>query len=155
MLRLLLLTLLCSGSTLGWTTSLTSHTKQQPVLSKLHASKNEVNDNVEKNSNRRNFLSSASMFVTTALVTGTMTSNPLSVQAADEDVDPFAEFDKIAQNIQGSSNYPNSISPLPTYKLTEKDLTADDSDVNTAPPNMEQALNDLKKKKTINPRTHG
>lgn len=182
MLRLLfLLTLLYTDSTLGWTTSLTSHTnkKQAKILSKLNASYPSKNDNHDDDNdgddkastNRRDFLSSASFTVTaaataataTTLFGGVMTSSPTMAVATDGESDPFAEFDKIAQGIQGSSNYPNSISPLPTYKLTEKDLTADESSSSSStsgtivPPasDMEQALNDIKKKKQINPTTHG
>ena len=48
---------------------------------------------------------------------------------ASSSVDPFAELDDMAAKIKlENSNYPNSISPLPTYKKTERELISDNED---------------------------
>jgi hypothetical protein len=77
--------------------------------------------------------------------------------------DPFAQMDSIAGKIKSSSNYPNSISPLPTYKQTEQELTSDKKPVDgkagaataTTFSDMEDALKNSKKRRNIDPLTHG
>jgi hypothetical protein len=80
--------------------------------------------------------------------------------------DPFAELDAIAEKIQASSsNFPNSISPLPTYKKQmEKDVTANKEESSTKssptsseeqPLDMAEALQESRKKKRVNSLTHG
>jgi hypothetical protein len=77
--------------------------------------------------------------------------------------DPFAELDAIAEKISSSSNFPNSGSPLPTYKQTEKDVTANEEESIKSSPttsseeplDMTEALKESRKRKRINPLTHG
>jgi hypothetical protein len=79
--------------------------------------------------------------------------------AAHAEEDPFAEMDAIAKKIKDSSNYPNSISPLPTYKATEKDLVSGSDDAqpksDAKSSDMAKVLEDIQKQKRIGPRTHG
>ena len=71
--------------------------------------------------------------------------------------DPFSKMDSIAAKIgSDNSGYPNSISPLPTFKQSEKELVQNEekSKIQTSS-EMEEALKNVRKEKRIDPRTHG
>ena len=76
-------------------------------------------------SSRRGFL----LDLTSCIVMGAASVVvPLPATVASAADDPFAELDDIAAKIKGEySSYPNSISPLPTYKTTAKELIEDDN----------------------------
>ena len=80
-----------------------------------------------------------------------------SSSAFAEDEDPFSKMDSIAAKIgSDKSGYPNSISPLPTFKQSEKELVQNEekSKIQTSS-EMEEALKNVRKEKRIDPRTHG
>jgi hypothetical protein len=111
-----------------------------------------------------------SLLGTVVTLTSWMTVGGASAQAGDEtgSSNPLAELDAIAAQIGRSSNYPNSISPLPTLKQTELELVREDARYNTPPPattttttigntpsDLSQALQESQRRKNIEPRTHG
>ena len=115
-------------------------------------------------SSRRGFL----LDLTSCIVMGAASVVvPLPATVASAADDPFAELDDIAAKIKGEySSYPNSISPLPTYKTTAKELIEDDNGGTAASKNdqpkvsggssdLDKALQDISKQKRIDPRTHG
>jgi hypothetical protein len=139
---LLLASIVCSVSAWGL------HPSDRSSTSRLYASAESRESSMLIQ--RRDLLLAAS-----GIVLGT-SFLPDAARASD---DPFAQMDAIAEKIKESSNYPNSISPLPTYKATEKELVSDGDD---APPksdkktsDMDKALGDMQKKKGIDPMTHG
>lgn len=75
-----------------------------------------------------------------------------------ESDDPFAQMDAIAEKIQSSSNFPNS-PPLPTSKQTEQELVPDEKQAESkkaaATSDLDSLLKETKKRKQIDPRTHG
>ena len=107
----------------------------------------------------------------------------LSVANADDAVDPLAQMDAIAAQINGGSagsggavtaglgsdsikrsGYPDSISPLPTAKFSEYDLVNDPPDVGSTKggrgggggsTDLQKALKESQSRKKIDPRTHG
>jgi hypothetical protein len=107
---------------------------------------------VHDSSHRRAFLSS----IRTAACFGLVATTTPAVARADEKPDPFAELDAIAEKIRSSSQFPNSSSPLPTYKKMEQELTTPlEESTAPPPPTMEEALKEARKRKRTDPLTHG
>ena len=130
---------------------------------------------------RRCILQRISLVATAAALTGTSSSS--SVANADDAVDPLAQMDAIAAQINGGSSagsggavsaglgsdsvkrsgYPESISPLPTAKYSEYDLVNDPPDVGSTTggsgggptTDLQKALKESQSRKKIDPRTHG
>ena len=106
-----------------------------------------IHDEEEIN-HRRSFLTSSLGLV--------LANVAFSSSAFAEGEDPFSKMDSIAAKIGNNSGYPNSISPLPTFKETEKELVADDEKAEKSTVSeMEEALKTVRKEKRIDPRTHG
>jgi hypothetical protein len=138
----LLILLAVSALTTAWVMPSRNYAVSSST-SQLHA----VPDADGRDSRRSFLLSTIGLTVITTAVI------PAALAA---DADPFAAMDSIAEKIGSSySNYPNSISPLPTLKETEKDLVADEDKSKEKPLDMDEALKKVRKEKKIDPRTHG
>jgi hypothetical protein len=194
----LLLTIFMTTTTAAWTTTTTTasqpcrryeHVRPLAVASQKEISVAENNNDkyeckksdveapfatrrttaIMEDESRRSMLH-RSLLGTIATLASWMTVGGASAQAGDDAkrTNPLAELDAIAAQIGRSSNYPNSISPLPTLKQTELELVREEeryktppsattttNTIGTTPSDLSQALQESQRRKNIDPRTHG